>query len=287
MAPIHDAAEAGDSARLSSLLNDPRADPNTKTRWGVTALMFASANGHGVCMALLIIRGADPNEKNVFGTTALMYACHYGHREPMELLITKGARINEKDNRGWTALMWASRKGRRECMELLITKGADTTVMNNDWETAMDVTSNENTREILRRAPLRQLPQRRQTGPAELLAALQPRVSEMEARVTALEAELAKERRALAAEQSARALEREKWGIETCTICHDRATETRFLDCAHSCACDHCAAELRKRGAACPLCRSAIRDVHALVIRAEIRDAAEASGEPPRRRRRR
>ena len=272
---VLDAAEKGDYARLSSLLNDG-ADPNTKDHryHGVTALMLASKEGHRMCI---------------------------------ELLITKGASLDEKDDGGNTALMWATWQNKRECMECirhLIQNGADTTAMNSNGKTAMDLVGMlaededlsdspvlQETREILRRAPqIRRYfldAQRRQAGTSSG-AAVESLVAPLEARLRALEAELAEERRALAevrrdlaAEQSARAGEREKWGIETCTICHDRATETRFLECAHSCACEQCAAELLERGAACPLCRSAIRDVRALVIRAEIRDAEAMVGRGP------
>ena len=273
---IHQAARDGNDARLSSLLNNDGVDVNEKDNSDRTAISYASQWGHRECVELLITKGADPNVKDRNGQTALMWASRNGHRECMSLLITKGgAGLNVKDDHGDTALMVASREGRRECTELLVTKGADRTVMNVDGQTAADLeveaaihSANESLEASVRfNSDVR---------------------CKLEARVTALEAELAEERRALAAEQSARELEREKWGIETCMICHDRATDTRFLECAHSCACDHCAADLRERGATCPLCRSVIRDVRALVIRAEIRDAAEeASGEPPRRRRRR
>ena len=113
------------------------------------------------------------------------------------------------------------------------------------------------------------------------LAAVQPRVRELEARVSALEAELTEERSARAAER-----ERERWGVGTCSCCQDRGAETRFLDCGHSCACEQCAARIRAQGSPCPLCRAEIRDV--VVLRAEIRDVeVEGPSEPPRRRQRR
>ena len=115
------------------------------------------------------------------------------------------------------------------------------------------------------------------------LAAVQPRVRELEARVSALEAELTEERSARAAE---RERERERWGVGTCSCCQDRGAETRFLDCGHSCACEQCAARIRAQGSPCPLCRAEIRDV--VVLRAEIRDVeVEGPSEPPRRRQRR
>ena len=336
MAPIHDAAEAGDSARLSSLLNDG-ADPNTKDRWCKTALMWASRKGHRECMELLITKGADLNEKDEDGTTALMWASRKGHRECMALLITKGVDLNEKNNDGNTALMVASKNGKRECMEelipkgasldeknnagmtalmeasdkghrecleLLISKGADLNEKDNDGNTALATAiirghrecrqllidailleENEENREVLTSGILRA-----QLGHAEAKLAAERRALEEERRVrlnlqvklseaeeeyrvqlSELGEALAAERRARAEELSAWAAERETWGINTCTVCQDRVVETRFLDCTHACACEQCTAELRERGASCPLCRSAIRDVRSL--RADIREA--------------
>ena len=136
MAPIHDAAEAGDSARLSSLLNDG-ADPNTKDRWCKTALMWASRKGHRECMELLITKGADLNEKDIDGETALMKVSTRGSRECMELLITKGADLNETDDHGWTAFMCASAAGRRECMEELLSNGAGAFEKDSRGQTAL------------------------------------------------------------------------------------------------------------------------------------------------------
>ena len=64
--PLLRAVYDGDSARLSSLLNDG-ADPNTKDCDGTTALMWASEKGHPEYMELLITKGASLDEKDIDG----------------------------------------------------------------------------------------------------------------------------------------------------------------------------------------------------------------------------
>ncbi|KKK72061.1 hypothetical protein LCGC14_2907670 [marine sediment metagenome] len=73
---------------------------------------------------LLIETGADVNVQNKWGETALMWASYEGHPEVVELLIERGANINAMDSNGYTALMWALKKGQTEAINLLKEAGA-------------------------------------------------------------------------------------------------------------------------------------------------------------------
>ena len=65
------------------------------------------------------------NKANKYGRTALMNASQNGHTEVAKLLIENGAVVNKAENDGWTAFMSASRNGHTEIVKLLIENGAD------------------------------------------------------------------------------------------------------------------------------------------------------------------
>jgi ankyrin repeat protein len=132
---------------------DKGADVNWQTKWGYTALMYASFSGNEDLVKLLIEEGADVNArtaKNVKkrfnmksrirqikrhgiekyswyrGLTALMIASGEGYTEIASLLIESGADVNAHCYYGGdTALMVASRYGHQEIAKLLIEKGAN------------------------------------------------------------------------------------------------------------------------------------------------------------------
>src|ERR1700722_6416665 len=80
------AAGAGDLARVDALLST-KADINTKTTEGKTALIVASENGHlGVVQALLGAN-ADVNAEMSNGFSALMIAAGNGHLEVVRALL--------------------------------------------------------------------------------------------------------------------------------------------------------------------------------------------------------
>jgi hypothetical protein len=81
-----------------------------KDNFGMTALMYASMNGHDQVVKLLIEKGANMNlQDGKFGNmkTALMYACQYGHVEVISILLRNGADVAIKSNENKTALDYA------------------------------------------------------------------------------------------------------------------------------------------------------------------------------------
>lgn len=91
------AARRGDAAAVKKLL-DEGVDPNTKFRYGVTALTYACDHGHLDVVKVLLDHGADVNVKDTFyGSTPLMLAIDPAqkkkpeHTEIAKLLIAKGA----------------------------------------------------------------------------------------------------------------------------------------------------------------------------------------------------
>jgi ankyrin repeat protein len=148
---------------------DKGADVNWQTKWGYTALMYASFSGNEDLVKLLIEEGADVNArtaKNVKkrfnmksrirqikrhgiekyswyrGLTALMIASGEGYTEIASLLIESGADVNAHCYYGGdTALMVASRYGHQEVTELLIEEGADVNAQSEWNSTALMLAS--------------------------------------------------------------------------------------------------------------------------------------------------
>ena len=114
------------------------ADVNLKVgKYGNTALMHASRDGHKDLAEQLIMAHADVNAKNVFGHTALMEASRFGHKDLAEHLIRARADVNAKDEDGYRALIFASNKGLKDLAEKLIKARADVNANNKDGWTAL------------------------------------------------------------------------------------------------------------------------------------------------------
>ena len=103
---LFQAAAEGDLARVRALL-DGGIDPDTATRYGATALTFASDKGHTDIVRLLLERGADPDVQDTFyNQTPLAWALGNGHLDVAVLLVEHGAAGAEAD-----ALTTAARTG--------------------------------------------------------------------------------------------------------------------------------------------------------------------------------
>jgi uncharacterized protein len=157
-APLADAAEKSDRARVRALLNQhvnvnaPQADGMTALHWaayqddldlarllvraganvkaanryGVTPLSLACTNGSGPLVELFVKAGADVNAPLPGGETPLMTAARTGNLPAVKALINAGAQVDAKDDRrGQTALMWAAAEGHAPVVQALIDADAD------------------------------------------------------------------------------------------------------------------------------------------------------------------
>jgi len=87
----HDAADAGDAAKLKSLLSADAKLLNSKDGEGKTALHRAAARGNLDAAKFLVESGADVNVKSKSGLTALKLATGFGRTEVAEFLKQHGA----------------------------------------------------------------------------------------------------------------------------------------------------------------------------------------------------
>ena len=130
----------------------------TETHYGFTAIEWASQNGHGDVVKLLLDHSTelsangkpfilacqkgridvvqicldysetiDLNAKDKYGWTAFMWTCEKGHEDIATLLIScfeaKGIDLHARDKSGWTALMRASMNGHEGIVRLLVDNG--------------------------------------------------------------------------------------------------------------------------------------------------------------------
>jgi outer membrane protein assembly factor BamB len=108
---LWDAARAGSVSKVTVALG-AGADVNAKSRYGVTALMFAADKGHFDVVKHLLDKGADPNLLDTFyQTRALDLALMNNHLAVTRLLLERGSKGAP------SALMAAVRRADRSLVE--------------------------------------------------------------------------------------------------------------------------------------------------------------------------
>ena len=135
---LHVAAETGDVPMVQALLA-VGASPDFESEWGLTALRFASENGHAECVRLLLKAGADANNMGAMTQESdeILYpslclaagARGRGSTECVAHLLECGARIDQKCDEGLSALHHAAESGLRLEVDYLIRAGANVNLL--------------------------------------------------------------------------------------------------------------------------------------------------------------
>lgn len=117
---LYAAAHAGDLKAVRRHAMPERLDePGNALGW--SALMVATAQGHGEVVRWLLDAGARPDVVSDGGDTALSLAATRGHVEAARLLIDdERVDVNARDGHGWTPLQAASLHGYDEIVVLLL-----------------------------------------------------------------------------------------------------------------------------------------------------------------------
>lgn len=122
-APIHDAVEAGDMARVKQILTqDPKQIQNTDYVTGcivegLTPLHVAARMNRVEIARYMLANGANVNGKDGFGRTALH---EVKSRDMAALLISSGANFNAKDRSGHTPLYTSAIGRKKDVVKLLL-----------------------------------------------------------------------------------------------------------------------------------------------------------------------
>jgi len=149
------AAWRGNLEEVKEMLSGGIVDVDEKDRYGFTALIWASWNGHNELVKYLLANGANINEKDNDGNIALIGVSQYGRIEVVKYLLENGANINEKNIDGNTALILASWNGHIEIAKYLLENGANPTIRTKEDDlyipnmTARDIATRVKEKEIV------------------------------------------------------------------------------------------------------------------------------------------
>ena len=118
-------AMIGDTDAVRRMLQDgvdPNTPPGPHDR-GMTALIFASWEGHTDIIKLLLRARANVDAVSNSGATALMFAAHGGHTDTVRELLNSNANPNIQAPDGMTALSLAINNNHVNIIKLLGKKG--------------------------------------------------------------------------------------------------------------------------------------------------------------------
>jgi ankyrin repeat protein/L-ascorbate metabolism protein UlaG (beta-lactamase superfamily) len=136
-AGVFEAAQAGDVARLSALIDASPGLVNARTEEGDTPLHIAATAGKTEAALYLIARGADTEARNSADQSPLLYAAYVGDAALVDTLVARGARFDYQDARGNSPFHFAARGGHMGIVELLASKGARLDLKGNQGRTPL------------------------------------------------------------------------------------------------------------------------------------------------------
>jgi ankyrin repeat protein len=124
-AEIHDAARAGDLAKIKAIVEKDPAQADVKDGFGQAPLHLAAAGGHAAVVEFLVAAGAKLNAECADGRNLLHCAASGGLVGLMERLLKAGFAVDQTDHYGRTPLFYAAEAGSARAAALLLSKGAD------------------------------------------------------------------------------------------------------------------------------------------------------------------
>jgi ankyrin repeat protein len=137
---LHYAVYFGFHDLIRFLVRECSPDVNARGFDDMTALHWASRDGHLGCAQVLLERGADVRIQDKKKSTPLRYASDNGHLEVALLLLEHGAETNQGTD-GWIPLCWASRHGHVELARSLLKHGVDANTRDRNKSTSLHLAS--------------------------------------------------------------------------------------------------------------------------------------------------
>jgi ankyrin repeat protein len=125
LTPLMIATHTGSLPVVTTLLANGANVNAATTETGITALMWAAADGHRDVARALIAGKADVKRSSRKHFTALMFAARNGDVEMAKLLLEAGANVNEPASDGTYVLPFAIVQGQDEFAHFLLERGAD------------------------------------------------------------------------------------------------------------------------------------------------------------------
>lgn len=132
-----DTVEAGDAARLRSLLDGDPACAHRVDAEGDSLLHTAAARGHVEIARMLIEAGVDVDRAGLAGRTPLSFAAREGHADMVRFLLDHGADTSARGPWGFTPLLLAVQRNREDVVEILLDRGACPDLRDRRGDTAL------------------------------------------------------------------------------------------------------------------------------------------------------
>ena len=143
------ASERGMIEIVKLLLRKGKANINSKTKSGQTAIYNAAALNKVNIMEYLLTKGANVNEVTHYMYTPLMKASEKGFVDAVRCLLQNGADVGLKSKNGATALMLACGSGHLNVVKTLIESGKmDQSITDVHGRTAKDIAKEKKHKEI-------------------------------------------------------------------------------------------------------------------------------------------
>ena len=136
---LHEAAAAGQLARVKKIVEGDAALVNQFSPDGFPVFALAAVFGHGDVAEYLFSKGADVNAAATNGTgyNALTGAVASGHAQIVGWLLRNGANANYRYAAGYSPVITAAANGHLEIVKILFEHGADLLAKTNDGKTAL------------------------------------------------------------------------------------------------------------------------------------------------------
>lgn len=127
-------AVKNESATLTKLLLDNKADPNVIDSFGFAPIHIAAGYKSTECFELLLKAEANIDIKAKNQATALMFACSKNNCQTANLLLEKGANINACNVHKQSALYLATKNKHASIVSLLLAWGAEIPVFDKNLQ---------------------------------------------------------------------------------------------------------------------------------------------------------